>query len=260
MEPREPFPYRTQELWCQNGGDRLYGVTYRPEGEGPFPLVIFAHELGSSHVSGIPYARALAQAGVAAYTFDFRGGSIPSVENRSDGRSTSMSVLTEASDLLAITRVAGTWDFVDRNRVIYLGGSQGGAASLCAASRRPEEVAGLILLYPALSIVDDLHRRFSSLEAVPETYGMFGRWIQVGRRYAQDGWNLDFYGLLARLPMRTLVLHGDRDTMVDLSYSRRAAQALQRGELHVIHGAGHGFTGEAFQEAMGYILPFVKGL
>ena len=38
--------YRTEEIWCENGLSRIYGVAYIPEAEGRFPLVIFSHELG----------------------------------------------------------------------------------------------------------------------------------------------------------------------------------------------------------------------
>lgn len=55
--------YRTEEIWCQNGTDSIYGVAYIPETEGKKPLVIFSHELGSNHESGIRYAERLAQNG-----------------------------------------------------------------------------------------------------------------------------------------------------------------------------------------------------
>ena len=33
--------YRTEEIWCDNGGSRIYGVAYVPEGEGRFPLLYY---------------------------------------------------------------------------------------------------------------------------------------------------------------------------------------------------------------------------
>ena len=29
--------YRTEEIWCENGGSCIYGVAYIPEGEGRLP-------------------------------------------------------------------------------------------------------------------------------------------------------------------------------------------------------------------------------
>lgn len=57
-----------------------------------------------------------------------------------------------------------------------------------------------------------------------------------------------------------LVLHGDADSVVDVSYSEHAAQAYPDCELHVISGAGHGFTGESFEETCGYIVAYLDGL
>lgn len=104
--------YRTEEIWCDNGDSRIYGVAYIPEAEGRFPLVIFSHELGNNHESGVRYAERLAAHGYAAYVFDFRGGSAGSTQNRSDGSNSEMSVLTEASDLSAVLDAAKAWPFV----------------------------------------------------------------------------------------------------------------------------------------------------
>ena len=66
------------------------------------PLVIFSHELGNDHTSGERYAKRLAEAGYAAYVFDFCGGTVSG--NKSDGSNNTMSILTEASDLEAVLR------------------------------------------------------------------------------------------------------------------------------------------------------------
>ncbi|MCM1228136.1 MAG: lysophospholipase [Clostridium sp.] len=91
------------------------------------------------------YAEELAQHDIAAYCFDFRGGG----GNRSDGNTTEMSVMTEVSDLETIIIDAVEWDFVDDNRIILFGESQGGIVSAITAARHNDEVAGLILAYPA---------------------------------------------------------------------------------------------------------------
>ena len=55
--------YRTEEIWCENGSNRIYGIAYIPEAEGRLPLVIFSHELGNNHESGVRYAERLAAHG-----------------------------------------------------------------------------------------------------------------------------------------------------------------------------------------------------
>ena len=145
--------YSTEEIWVENGSCRIYGIAHIPDTDGKKPAVIFSHELGSSHESGIPYAERLAEAGYAAYTFDYPGGSTLSTENRSGGDTAQMSVMTEASDLEAVIEAAKSWDFVDPDRIVLLGGSQGGMAATIAGAGHGftgttfEEAAGYILDY-----------------------------------------------------------------------------------------------------------------
>ena len=110
------YTYRTEEIWCDNNGNRIYGIAYIPDTqEEKKPLVIFAHELGNTHAAGIPYAERLAEAGCGAYVFDFCGGTVGG-GNRSSGSNVGMSVLTEVTDLEAVLETAATWDFVDPRR------------------------------------------------------------------------------------------------------------------------------------------------
>lgn len=257
-QPEAPLSYRVEELWCQNEGRRIYGQAYIPEGAGPHPLVIYAHELGYSHAMGIPYARRLATAGFAVYLFDFCGGSIPSVENRSDGRLEDMTFHSEMGDLLAVLQAARTWSFVDPERILCLGASQGGGAAALAVGQEPELLAGLMLLYPAFSASDDVRAKFSSPDVIPERFHMFGHWIELGRQYGVELWDMDFCRSLARYPRPFLLLHGDQDEIVDVSYARRAAELCPLCQLHILHGAGHIFTGEAQEEAIRWILDYLE--
>ena len=49
-----------------------------------------------------------------------------------------------------------------------------------------------------------------------------------------------------------------RTVIVPLSYSDRAAQVYEDVEYHVIEGAGHGFSGSAFDEAVGYVFDYLQ--
>lgn len=77
------YTYKTQEIRVQNNDLRIYGVAYVPEKNTKMPLVIFSHEPGNDHKSGERYAKRLAEAGYAAYVFDFCGGTVGG--NKSDG-------------------------------------------------------------------------------------------------------------------------------------------------------------------------------
>ena len=250
--------YRTEEIWCQNGTDSIYGIVYIPDTNAKVPLVIFSHELGNNHESGIRYAERLARNGYAAYVFDFRGGSAPGTQNRSSGTSHEMSVRTEASDLEAVLEAAKNWSFVDSGRIFLLGGSQGGLVTIITGSRHQDEIAGMMLMYPALSAKEDHSvNRYHSKDEVPEDVGLFGGWMHVGRNYITDLWDVDFNAVLASYSGKVLLLHGDRDGTVPLRWSEDASQIIPDCEFHVISGGGHEFFGQPFEEALTYILSYL---
>ena len=248
------YEYETREIDCSVNGQKIYGAAYIPQTDHPVPLIIFGHELGSTHRSGIPYAEELASRGIAVYALDFRGGSVSS---QSDGSTVGMSVMTEAEDMEAVLEDAKGWEFVDSSRIVLMGASQGGMAGAVAASRHEEELVGLILLYPALLVRDAVHEQFDSLDDVPEQFN-FNGWIMVAKNYAADVWDYDVYSDMEDFERPVLILHGDRDGIVDLSYSERAAETYPDADFHVLHGAGHGFYGSSFEEALGYILEYLQ--
>ena len=250
--------YRTEEIWCENGSSRIYGVACIPETEGRLPLVIFSHELGNNHEAGVRYAEQLAVRGYAAYVFDFCGGSAGGTQNRSDGSNSEMSVLTEASDLSSVLDAAKAWPFVDSEKIFLLGGSQGGLVTIITGCERQDELAGMMLMYPALSAkADSQANSYASPEEVPEDVPLFGGWMHVGRNYITDLWKVDFDQLLASYRGKLLLLHGDRDSTVDVSWSEHAAEIIPNCEFHVISGGGHEFYGQPFEDAMGHILSYI---
>ena len=250
------YTYTTQEIWVQNGDFSIYGIAYVPETEGKVPLVIFSHELGNDHTSGERYAQRLAAAGYAAYVFDFCGGTVGG--NKSSGSNKGMSILTEASDLEAVLEAAKSWDFVDDGRIVLLGGSMGGLVTTVVGSGHQEEIAGMILMYPALSAkADSGAERYATEDEIPEDVSLFGGWIHVGKNYITDLRKTDFDQLLSSYRGHILLLHGDHDGTVPVSWSENAKEIIPDCEFHVIKNGGHEFFGQPFEDAMSYILPYL---
>ncbi|MBR1895972.1 MAG: alpha/beta hydrolase, partial [Pyramidobacter sp.] len=61
-----------------------------------------------------------------------------------------------------------------------------------------------------------------------------------------------------RYPGDVLILHGDKDTIVPMSYSERAAKTYKSAAFHVIKDGAHGFQGPTFDQAIGFIEPFLR--
>lgn len=253
LENLPAYAYREQEIELENQGQRIYGIAYIPDTEKEkVPLVICAHGLGGSYRTNAAYARQLAGHGVAAYCFDFRGGG----GSRSEGDTTQMSVMTEVSDLEVIMEAASEWDFADENKIVLLGTSQGGITSAIAAARHTDKTAGLVLMYPAFLVSDTIHQQFDSLEDVPDSFRF--NWITAGRPYVEDMWDYDVYEEIGNYTDRVLLMHGSDDGIVPMSYSDRAAEVYKDVEYYVIDGAGHGFSGSAFEEAVRHIFDYLQ--
>lgn len=248
------YAYEQKEILVYNKGKKIYGIAYIPNaGKEKMPLIVCAHGLGGSHTSSTAhYARQLAPRGTAVYCFDFCGGG----GTASDGDTTQMSVMTEVSDLEAVLDAAFTWDFVDTGHIALLGSSQGAAVAAITAARHTERIAGLVLLYPGFVISDVVRRMFASLEEVPDSFPF--HWVTAGRPYVADMWDYDVYEEIGNYKKKVLLLHGDKDGIVPISYSERAAMVYADVEYHVIEGAGHGFVEDAFAEAVRYIADYLR--
>lgn len=238
----------------KSGKKTIYGKLYRPSKKGKLPAIIYSHGLGGSLESGESYAEYFAKKGVVVYAFDFCGGS---EDSRSTGKTTDMSVMTEVSDLELVLKKVRGLSFVDKKKVTLLGSSQGGMVSAITAARHTKQVNGLILMYPAFVAHDEVHEMFKSLSDVPETYGFKG-WITLGKKYAEDIWDYDVYSEIGKYKKKVLLLHGDKDDIVPVSYSDRAAKTYPKVTYKIIKGAGHGFWGKEEKSAEKYMNSYMK--
>jgi hypothetical protein len=118
----------------------------------------------------------------------------------------------------------------------------------------------MILMYPALSAKEDSGMtQYQTKDEVPEDVSLFGGWIHVGKNYITDLWDIDFNQLLSSYQGKVLLLHGDKDGTVPISWSEEAMEIIPDCEYHVVKGGGHEFFGQPFEEAMSYILSYVQG-
>lgn len=222
---------QTRTIWCQNNrGQKIYGKVHLPQGDGPFPLVIFSH--GYGYNSSFIEADRLAQAGIAVYEFDFCGGSPWS---RSQGKSTEMSVLTEADDLEAVLDELKGQAFVDPQRIFLSGGSQGGFVSIIVGARRQADIQGMILYCPAL-VIQDFEEVYLQ-GRMPEKM-KFGN-MTISRKYYTDAHEYDLQKAMVSFEKPVLYYQGDQDEMVPLRYAYYAQESFPKMELTILKNTGH---------------------
>ena len=251
------YTVSSTDLDTSRDGMKIHGVLYTPDGyRGKMPAVIFCTGLNASYEETFPYAEAVASMGFAGYCFDFCGGRWMST---SDGETEDMSILTEVQDLDAVYRTLSARSDIDPSRMYLTGGSQGGLVAALYAAEYPSRFKALGLMFPAFNIPTlvktavDLF--YGSLANVPETVYLMG--YTFGRTYVVDAYRLRPYETIGQYGGDVLILHGDDDSVVPLSYSERALQVYEHAELKVLPEQGHGFTGTGLDTAIGYLREFL---
>lgn len=248
------YEFETQELFAKRDDNQIFGVVYIPQNAGEkMPTVIFSHGFGGNYQVGAGYAEALAKKGYVVYCFDFCGGSTGS---RSDGSTLEMSIFTEQADLEAVIHMIQQRSYVDKNNIFLMGSSQGGAVSAITAAANKEEIQGAVLLYPAFVLVDNTKEWFSSVDEIPNTYHLM--WMTVGRAYAERLLDYDIYEAISAYDKDVLLIHGDADSIVPLSYSQKAVEVYDSARLEVLSGAGHGFHGSDAEQTIAWTLEYLE--
>lgn len=251
--------YAVEELNVDDDGTNIYARVYLPtEKKDSYPTVIMSHGIGGTYENCEPYAKQFAAGGVAVVAFDFQGGGPAS---QSDGEMVDMSTLTEAQDLECVTSAVKELDYVDASQLFLLGESQGGFVSAYAAAQHPEDYKAVVLFYPAFVLQDDAWAKFpNGPQDAPEVEEIYG--IQVGKQSYIDNMSFDIYEVIGNYKGDVLIVHGEQDPVVPMSYSERALETYESAELVTIPGAEHGFRGDDIQtagtEALDFVLAHVE--
>lgn len=159
QEPKGPFSYEECEIRFRNEVDGLTfaGTFVVPEGEAPFPTVVFFTGSGPQdrdetlmgHRPFAVIADALARRGIASLRFDDRG------VGGSEGDLMDSEVTSFANDAIAAIRFLETREEVDQDRLGFIGHSEGGLVGPMAAVQ-DEQLDFLVLLAPPGEALDKL--------------------------------------------------------------------------------------------------------
>lgn len=161
--------YSIEIRYCGEEGKRVFGRLYLPEGFDParrYATVVLNHGGGvNADFWDRYYAPELAKAGYVLYAFDCRsateGGRGSYGDPTPDG---TCSVATYAEDLNAAIDFLRAQAYVDADHLYVMGQSMGGCSVQYVAAQRPDEIAGMIVLYGSLS--DDNGDMMPDFEAV----------------------------------------------------------------------------------------------
>ena len=242
-----------EELIIKNGEKEIYGKLYCPEGDSKFPAVILSHGYNGAHSDFKRECEFFAKNGYIAYAYDFCGGS---TRSKSSGKSTDMTIFTEKEDLLAVFDYISAMPETDTSRVYLFGASQGGLVTTLATEERTDKVKGVILYFPALNIPDDWRRNYASVDDIPNTNDFWG--LKLGKNFFVSMHEFDTFENIGKFQNNVLIIHGDKDNIVPLSYSEKSITVYPNAALIVLPGEGHGYSAAGGQTAMEKALEFMQ--
>jgi len=231
-----------EEITINASMGELYGILTMPDTDTAVPLIILSHGFGGNHTGNQDYSDYFVKQGLATYNFDFCGGGWGS---KSAGTMLDMTVLTEAEDLNKIID-----HFKDDSRfscILLWGASQGGFVSAYVSAQRPADVKAVVLEFPAIVLQDDARKRANEDGTFPETSNVMG--MTISHKYNEAAVSFDLYEHIPAYTGPVLILHGDKDPIVPLSYSEKARDVYENAELIIYPGQGHGFMGTSRDEA-----------
>jgi fermentation-respiration switch protein FrsA (DUF1100 family) len=228
------LPRAQDAAFTTDDGVMLHGW-FMPADSTParFTVIVFNGNAGHRGMRA-PVAAALARHGVATLLFDYRGYGDNAGTPTEDGL---------ARDARAAREYLVTRADIDTNRIVYFGESLGAAVALRLATEQPP--FALVLRSPFTSLLDIGRHHYPYLPV---------RWL-LRERYPS-------LERAARVSSPTLVIAGDRDSIIPVEQSRRLYDAIA-GEkrLVVIPDANHNdeamFVGPQLIQA---VLDFVAGV
>ena len=252
---------------CQRDGLTIRGTEYRPEGD-CLPVAVVSHGFMAFQDTVRQYAVVLAEMGYVSYCFDFCGGCV--IKGKSDGSTAEMSILTEVKDLEAVIRYARGREYSNPEEILLMGCSQGGFVSAIAASKLNGIISKLVMFYPALCIPDDARAgkmMFAKFDPgnIPDIIRCGP--MKLGKCYVRDVIGMDPYQEIQDFSGDILIVHGTKDKIVNMEYSKRAYEMYSenRGRndgagtvsFFPLDGGRHGFSKRHDRAAIGYLKQFL---
>ncbi len=241
-----------KKFTCYVDGQRVGGRLYHPEGEGPFPTIVFVPGMGMNYYLYAELFENLNNEGIAVAAFDCRGNAPTSTI--SDGKFSEMTPSRLKNDIMAVTDFISAYQMVDSENLFIMGHSLGGLTAALTAAETPDKYKGMIGYDPAYQMPDESRKLFSE---EPETYMFDG--VEIGEPFAKELMAIDVVESIKSYDGNTIILTGTGQAIYSLApdIMEAAAEALPNGELIVVEGADHQFS-QNFEELIQYTVDFVK--
>ena len=239
---KDTTSYKTKEEYITStSGEKIYSKIYLPKKKNSYS-VILCHGFGGTHEDMEDYAKILANNKFVTLVFDFRGGG---PNSKSDGKTTDMTPLTEKQDLSDVYEYLVKQSYAKKGKIYLIGNSQGGFVSTLYAADNKDNIAGLLLLFPALVIPDNMRTQYPDLSTVSDVIENYLGIMDIGKAYITSVYDIQAYDYLKTYDKQVIILHGIEDTLVPYTSSVNACENYGTTcRLILYEGGDHGLNGE----------------
>ena len=253
--------------WIKNEdtGFEIYGRIFKPadfDETKKYPIAIVCHGFNALSEDGTSrIVQNYIAEGMLCYTFDFCGGGNLV---QSDGDTTDMSVESEILDLEYVVDYVQSLPYVDTDKIVLTGKSYGGLVVATEAARRPDEFAGLVLYFPAITAYKSFHEQWpdqASVDALPDdyTYTDPASKFTYGKKYYADFFALgDPLDYINDFDKDVILLQGNMDEAVSIDLQMETDKVYDEGAGQCtfveVDGAPHNFSDANYL----YVMPFVN--
>lgn len=235
----------------QSRGLNLRGMLHIPENiNTKVPLVMIFHGFGGNkmgpHFIFVKLSKLLESMGIASIRFDFAGS------GESDGNFIDMTIENEFEDANNILNYVKALDFVDNEKIAIIGLSMGGAIASMLAGERKSDIRTMCLWAPA----GNMNEVILSENYIGDKYEEFRKQgyfdvegLLLGTGFVDNIKDISIYEKAAKYDKKSLIIHGDRDSVVLLSASEKYIEILgESSRLKIINGANHTFDKKEWEE------------
>lgn len=202
-------------------------------------IVIFIHGFNSTknHKHFLPIIEKLIENGVSTFRYDTFG------QGESDGELEDLTISEAVDDALQAIEYVNNLGF---KNIGLVGTSFGGFVALITAGKY-NKLKFLALKSPVSDYNEQVKvvAKEEDLATWKEkgfvNYGDADQFIKLNYPFFEDMMRHDAYEIAKELTIPTLIVHGDSDTSVSISQSKKLASILTNAKLEIIHGADHGY-------------------
>jgi len=198
----------------ESEGVQMTGTLWLPEGEGPFPLIVFVHGSGERTRHDARFtANHYNSRGVAVFGYDKRGVGESGGKYVGSGNTSEENLTLLARDAVAAMRIVRSRADIDGTRSGFLGVSQAGWIVPIAANSLPDVAFNVLVVGPTVTTGEE--EVYSDL-----TEGSYAKRLtldsdELSRRLAEEGKSgFDPRPFLEQMDMPSLWLLGEMDESI----------------------------------------------